>query len=119
MPKHYYSDDGILQFDQNRGLLIKLAKAFNLEDMQVEENRKMTRLDIVEKATEIICEYQCRQLNPSRIPEWREEIDVNPVTQALKEIFFDAIDRGFLHNEFLLIAWNAMAEIQCYAIGLG
>ena len=116
--KHYYNDNGILQFDHNRDLLVELAKAVNLNQMVNEHDRKMMRAELLNKAIEVQYDHSIYQSLPTSIggsltyDEWKERTEDDPITNVFKRMILDAIQRDFMAEEFMLIAWSAICELQ-------
>jgi hypothetical protein len=43
---------------------------------------------------------------------WKKVTEVCPVAQSLKEIYIDYMEQGFIHIEFMMVAWSAICECQ-------
>ena len=119
--KHYYNDFGILDYDLNRKLLVKLAKTVNFEDFKTDDGRAKMRQHIVEIAIQVLYDFSIYEgFGESSIggslkfSEYREKIESDPTKQALKELIFDFHDQGYLYNEFMLVAWSAACDLQIY-----
>ena len=105
--KHYYNDDGILAYTINdRSILIEIANAIgNLSASAY------IRSLVAETAFSVLYDYTTAKTigDPKA---WEETPEGTPLRQAIKRLLIDFTSQGFLCNEFLLVAWGAICEIQ-------
>lgn len=112
--KHYYDDEGNLQFTQNRELLVKLAEVLMpLKPDQFERDRLLT----FEQVHAILIDYRiARDLGGlgggQDLERWRQSRPPDSLLAVLKEMFIDFLDRGFIAEEFKMAAHGAICEIQ-------
>ena len=118
MRQHYYNDDGIMQYDHDRELLVELAKTVSLEQMATKEGRIQQRADLLNKAVEVQYEHSIHFALPTSIggsltyDQWKEKTEDDPTQEAFKRILLDAVERDFMSEEFQLMAWSAICELQ-------
>jgi hypothetical protein len=116
--KHYYSDSGILQHEwKDRALLVKLAEGLTKESFEVSEARANARSKVMEYTCSVIHSHSIHESMAglggcSFVGDWRTEKLSDPVEDALKDLFFEFIDAGYIPGEFRLAAWDAVCEVQ-------
>lgn len=121
--KHYYDDDGNLQHDQNRELLVKLAEALNINDLCSERGRRKQRHDVFSYAGELIYDYDIHRSMAGiggclSLDEWKDKQEDTPIKTVLKQMLYQYVADGFIHQEFILAAHAAICEIQMsFALG--
>ena len=121
-PKHVYDFEGMLQYEANRELVAALAKA--LLPMR-QSNMASDRIRVHDIAAGVQQTYRlCKMMgdHPSgggkTLQQLRDYVDPNPIEQALKSLLFDAVDRGFIEAEFLMIVHIVMCDLQLqYLLG--
>jgi len=112
--KHYYDDEGILAYDLDRKLLLPIAEAL----MPISrENFTLDRTKCLDAACSIIHSYSLHACfnglgGCTPISEWRNEVPKDKLEAALKPLFFDFIDKGFVDGEFKMVAFDAACQIQ-------
>jgi hypothetical protein len=131
-PKHYYSDEGILQFDQNDALLAKLEAALSkialragvLHDQDDKTARSVQRAELLTLCEDVVYEYSIHAalgghgggcLTPEQWkakPELSDKGEPLPLKDIFKEMIFDFVEKGFLYNEFLLVGHSAIVQMQ-------
>jgi len=114
--KHYYDDNGLLDYTvSDRQLLYDMAVAFDIPGKTPKEGKELLK-DVREMALEIQYDYMIRKDllkigGCLTVDEWRVEEEDTKGRTALKALFFDFIDQGYVFREFLLAAESARAEI--------
>ena len=134
-PKHYYSDEGILQFDQNDALLAKLEAALSKIALRAgvllsklsesaPHARSVQRAELLTLCEDVVYEYSIHAslgghaggcLTPEQWkakPELSDDGDPLPLKDIFKEMIFDFVEKGFLYNEFLLVGHDAIVQMQ-------
>ena len=113
---HYYSDDGILNHTwQDRQLLVILSESLITFDT---EEFSMVRSRCIDIACSIIHDYGIHSAmgglgGCTTIDIWHNEVPDDKVKAALKLLFIEFIDAGYIVNEFKMAAFDAICEIQC------
>jgi hypothetical protein len=116
-PKHYYTDDGILNYTiKNRDLLVDIAKAFNMDGTPI-SNAELGEL--VRMAMELIYDYDIHlSMGESNlggclsVEEWKKVIPDCPKQASLKVLLYDYVESGGMYNYFNLVAIDAWSEIK-------
>lgn len=109
---HYYDDEGNLQFDLNRQLLVEL-----FEVLPDAESDSAQRQEIADLAATVEHDYEIHKTMGGlggclSVDEWRRTDEETPVKTVLKRMLFDFIDRGFIPREFCLVTRSTICEIQ-------
>jgi hypothetical protein len=118
--KHYYDDNGVLSYYIDRKLLIEFSDAL-FQHYGTIENWSVIKVDINELTTKIINEYLTRQplLGFSDDRMFVEPGFTNndsSVTIVLKKMLSNFVEEGYIHNEFRLVVWSAMCNIEAISI---
>lgn len=112
--KHYYSDDGIMQYQTPpKEMLKELEKALSFAR---KDNVYQVGL-VINESCVIVLDYDAHVTMEglggcTSVKEWERESEKNDLLQALKRIFFNYLEQGFLPHEFPLAAWNVICVIH-------
>jgi len=118
--KHYYNDDGILDYVPPDEIIFLLLKFTPKKDGNGESThcmRQHVRSLVIESASELVYEYDIHKSfsglgGCKSLEEWKEEKESSPLQTVLKQLLFDFIGQGYLYNEFMLAAWAAICNVQ-------
>ena len=114
--KHYYDDDGHLNFDQNRDLLVDLGRAYLPRWPAAPEQYPQIRLEALLIADTLMHCYQVTEAlagaGDCALAEWGLKSSEDPCENVLRAMLVDFVERGYVVREFRMAAYDAMCEIQ-------
>jgi len=105
--QHYYDDLGTLNYEPPEKMVVELWHLLKGD----ERENPAQRSDFCETAIGLVYEHQCQGVG-TQPSNWRNEEEETALGTILKRIFFDFIDKGYVPQEFLLVAWNVACTIQ-------
>jgi len=116
--KNVNNEFGHAQFTSCRTKLVNLAKA--LEEHSFSDSSSQ-RAFVLDAFSNLRYEHEvCLALGDESLggckseAEWKASKENCRVSQALKGIYIDFVEQGYIHAEFLLVAWSMACEIQTY-----
>jgi hypothetical protein len=122
--KHLNNEFGYAQFSPNEQQFAALI--FFLSEKNITE-KSAERAFVLDAFVSLRYEHDvCEAIGGdtgSKCPNsdgWKKIIETCPVAQALKLIYIDYMEQGFIHAEFLMVAWSIACDVQMSkAIGYG
>lgn len=112
--KHYYSDEGGLNYEPLREHIVKFAHV--IDPTQIHEMK--TQWEITNIAYDLMyhCDIHLSLGNKGiggckTLDQWKEIKEENPLRNLLKEMLIHFTEQGFLHKEFFLVVKAAIATI--------
>ena len=113
MKQHFYDEEGGLQFDLNRELLVELYDALPRIDMKDKTARSAERMQVMDDADSIAYEWDInKSFSTEEEEEWFKTDEDTPAKTVLKKMLADMIEREFVGKEFILVARSAICDIQ-------
>jgi len=113
--KHYYDDEGVLQFDGfNKRLLAKLLDALsvNPSNYTIKKMQK-DRRTVWETAVRVAYDYSIYEsLGDLGGTKPFESYEEGSLEHVLAEMLKDFIDRGFIYQEFKMAAEDAICRLH-------
>ena len=112
--KHYYDDEGNMDcLDFPDRLLDELASSIDFK----QESFTLERARIIEKANELIYDYECRAAlgtlgGGMLLHQWKETFSSDPYMMALKKMFILFVDMGYVPQEFMIAAYRTLCTLQ-------
>ena len=114
--KHYYNDLGIVDYEYSHEHLVDLSNALEFIEFN---DTSSERAFIQDAQASVAYNYSIHEsLGESglggclSLEQWRKTIEHDPIEQILKLVLFDFTDKGYLYNEFSMVANSMICEIQ-------
>jgi hypothetical protein len=113
--KNLNNEFGYAQFTPSRITLVNLAKALQEHTFSDASSQRVFVLDTF---SNLRYEHEiCVALGNEPLggcdseSQWKARQEPCNVSQALKVIYIDFVEQGYIHSEFLLVAWSMACEI--------
>jgi hypothetical protein len=116
--KHYYGDNGILDYAINRELLVAMAELLpHVDGAEKAIQRGVIQEMAVVLEYDYICHQGCGGMGGClTLAQWKLLDEETPLKTTLKKLLFDFAEQGYVVQEFLLVAHAAACEIQIHNI---
>lgn len=113
--KHFYEDiyeNGhyLPSFEASKDARIQLAQCLDFTKPLNQERHRIGDL-----AYGVMMDYDCQKMNLGGRKDWRTDKEPTPEEDAVKRLFLEFIDAGYIDREFPLFLHSVMCGIQICA----
>ena len=114
--KHYYSDDGILNFVPKRELLVGLAEAIGFNSLDDETATADILYCLINKACGLLTSYECSRTMAGlggcvSVDKFFAADMKDPIDASLKLLLKNVVDDDVIAGYFVTVVMNAYFEI--------